>query len=65
MICRDSASFGALLDGDGDVTDYIKLKGITKKKNAFNQIDRGNKVQYVLIIIFIFSVDKNPMVEQS
>ncbi len=42
---RDEAAFGAITDGDGEVTDYVRLTGITKRRNAWREEDREKKVQ--------------------
>ncbi|XP_071094189.1 transcription elongation factor SPT6-like [Haliotis cracherodii] len=40
---RDSTAFGALIDGDGEVTDFIRLEHILKRRNAWRQMDRDAK----------------------
>ena len=51
MICRDEASFAALIDGDGEVTDFMKLTGITFSKRSWKDLDREAKVRYTLIVL--------------
>ena len=40
----DEAAFGVIIDGDGAVTDYVRLPHIRKRKNSWRKEDRENKV---------------------
>jgi len=39
----DEASFGCLVNVDGECSDHIRLENILKRKNAFRDIDRAGK----------------------
>lgn len=39
------AGFAAVVDGDGEMTDFIRLPHIMKRKNAWKDVDRDNKVK--------------------
>uniref|UniRef100_A0A4D5R9G5 Transcription elongation factor SPT6 n=1 Tax=Scolopendra viridis TaxID=118503 RepID=A0A4D5R9G5_SCOVI len=39
----DTAAFSALVAGDGEVTDYLRLPNILKRKNAWKESDREAK----------------------
>ena len=41
---RDTPSFGALIDGDASVMEYIRLENLTKRKNAWRERDKKLKV---------------------
>lgn len=32
---REESAFGVIIDGDGEVTDYLRLPHITKRRNDF------------------------------
>ena len=40
----ETSSFGALSDGEGQVTDFIRLVNITKSHHAWRAVDREGKV---------------------
>lgn len=40
----ETSSFGALIDGEGQVTDFIRLVNITKSHHAWRAVDREGKV---------------------
>jgi len=40
---RDEASFSAIVDGDGEVVDYLRLPHITKRKMGWNAEEREQK----------------------
>ncbi|XP_064619005.1 transcription elongation factor SPT6-like [Lineus longissimus] len=42
---RDEAAFCALVDGDGEVTDFLRLIHLMKRRNAYNEDDRKHKEQ--------------------
>ena len=50
------ASFGALVDGDGVVTDFIKLQFLMLRKNSWRERERDLKVGY----IYIYSAPNPP-----
>ncbi|XP_018496136.1 LOW QUALITY PROTEIN: transcription elongation factor SPT6-like, partial [Galendromus occidentalis] len=37
-------AFGALINGDGEVTDYLRLENILKRKNAWRESERAAKI---------------------
>jgi hypothetical protein len=41
---RDEASFCAIVDGDGEVTDFLRLPHIMKRRNGWNKEDAALKV---------------------
>lgn len=41
----DQASFAAIVDGDGEVTDHLRLVHLTKRKNSFKAEERRLKVK--------------------
>ncbi|KAL3856432.1 hypothetical protein ACJMK2_011193 [Sinanodonta woodiana] len=43
VTARETTSFGAQIDGDGQVTDFIRLPGLTYRKNAFRTTEREEK----------------------
>ncbi|XP_013397141.1 transcription elongation factor SPT6 isoform X3 [Lingula anatina] len=40
---RETAAFGALIDGDGEVTEYIRLPHLLKMKGGFREMDSKQK----------------------
>ena len=42
---KDEAAFAAIIDGDGVVTDYIRLPHLTKRKKAWRKDEREHKVK--------------------
>ena len=42
--CRDEASFGAVIDGDGEVTDFLRLPHVMKRRGGWNRNDADLKV---------------------
>jgi len=41
---RDEASFCAVVDGDGEMTDFLRLPHIMKRRNGWNRDDADLKV---------------------
>jgi len=41
---RDEASFGAVIDGDGEVTDFLRLPHVMKRRGGWNRDDAELKV---------------------
>ena len=41
---QNSAAFLAMLDGDGEVVDFLRLKLLTKRKNLLRAAEREAKV---------------------
>ncbi|XP_050409437.2 transcription elongation factor SPT6 [Patella vulgata] len=41
---KDPSSFCALIDGDGEVTDYLRLTSLTVRRNSYRQQEREAKV---------------------
>ncbi|XP_005089175.1 transcription elongation factor SPT6 isoform X2 [Aplysia californica] len=39
----DTPAFGALIDGDASVMEFIRLENITKRKNAWRELDKKGK----------------------
>jgi len=44
FFCSDQASFCALINGEGEVTDHLRLVHLTKRKNAFKKEEAELKV---------------------
>ena len=40
---RDEPAFCALVDGDGEVTDFLRLVNLMKHKKSFRREDREDK----------------------
>ncbi|VDI00276.1 transcription elongation factor SPT6 [Mytilus galloprovincialis] len=57
----DTASFGALIDGEGQVTDFIKLVSLIKSNRAWRAVDREGKAND-LKRLKEFIADKKPHV---
>lgn len=57
----ETSSFGALIDGEGQVTDFIRLVNITKSHHAWRAADREGKEQD-LKKLKEFIADKKPHV---
>lgn len=38
-------AFGCLVNGEGEVTDYLRLANLLKRKNSFRQAERDGKIQ--------------------
>ena len=55
MLHRNDASFAALIDGDGEVTDFMRLPGIIFSKRARNPEDRKAKVLPSLLPLYFLS----------
>ncbi|OWF42541.1 Transcription elongation factor SPT6 [Mizuhopecten yessoensis] len=45
ITARDTPGFGALIDGEGQVTDFIRMPYLTKRRNAWRQVDKDGKAQ--------------------
>lgn len=43
VVCREEPAFCALVDGDGEVTDFLRLVHILKRRNAYRKEDREGK----------------------
>jgi len=41
---RDEASFCAIIDGDGEVTDFLRLPHVMKRRGGWNRDDAELKV---------------------
>ena len=41
-------SFGALIDGEGQVTDFIRLVNLTKSRHSWRAVDREGRVKSIL-----------------
>ena len=39
--------FGALVNGDGEVTDFLRLQNITKRARSWREKERTEKVQKI------------------
>lgn len=44
MFCRDHPVFCALVNGEGEVTDFLRLPHFTKRRNAWREDERDKKV---------------------
>ena len=44
LFFRDLASYGVIIDGDGQVTDFIKLQFLMMRKNSWKERERELKV---------------------
>lgn len=48
MFCRDrdvdTAAFGVMIDGEGQVTDFIRLVNLVKSIRSWREVDREGKV---------------------
>ena len=59
---RDTATFGALIDPDGQVTDFIRLANMKFRRNAWREMDRKAKVRalytcrYVILSVVVIEV---------
>lgn len=42
---RDTPVFSALINGEGEVVDFLRLPYFTKRRNAFREDEREKKVQ--------------------
>ncbi|KAI8507404.1 Transcription elongation factor SPT6 [Branchiostoma belcheri] len=40
----DTASFAAVIDGEGDVVDFLRLAHLMKRRNAYREADREHKI---------------------
>ena len=49
LLSREEASFCAVVDGDGEVTDFLRLPHIMKRRNGWNRDDADLKVNNVNI----------------
>ena len=48
---RDMTGFGALVNGDGEVTDFLRLQNITKRARSWRERERAEKVRKLLFIL--------------
>ena len=51
LFSRDEVSFCAVIDGDGEVTDFLRLPHIMKRKNGWNKDDAALKVNIIHDVI--------------
>lgn len=42
----DTPAFGALIDGDASVMEYIRMENLTKRKNSWRELDKKGKVRH-------------------
>jgi len=42
---QDTPSFGALIDGDASVMEFIRLEHVTKRKNSWREVDKLGKTK--------------------
>ena len=61
LITRDVAGFACILDGDGEVTDFLRLPHILKRKNPNAPESRQDK-EHELDKLREFIHDKKPHV---
>ena len=40
---KDTPAFGALIDGDASVMEFIRMEYLTKRKNAWREVDKNGK----------------------
>lgn len=45
LLNRDTPVFCALINGDGEVVDFLRLPYFMKRRNAFREDEREKKVQ--------------------
>lgn len=45
LFCRDHPVFCALVNGEGEVTDFLRLPYFTKRRNAWREEERERKVR--------------------
>jgi len=59
MVCgrRDEASFCAVIDGDGEVADFLRLPHVMKRRGGWNRDDAELKVTN-LCVLLLRSFDK-------
>jgi transcription elongation factor SPT6 len=55
---RDEASFCAIVDGDGEVTDFLRLPHIMKRRNGWNKEDASLKVSMKTGILLLVNKSK-------
>ena len=48
----EQASFGCLVNVDGECSDHIRLEHILKRKNAFRDIDRAGRFMQCFFDLF-------------
>ena len=41
---RDTPAFATIIDGNGQVTDFLRLQDMTKRRNAWRPKDKEAKV---------------------
>jgi hypothetical protein len=51
----ETSSFGALIDGEGQVTDFIRLVNITKSHHARRAVDREK--EFHLHALFLYNTN--------
>uniref|UniRef100_A0A2C9JN03 Transcription elongation factor spt6 n=1 Tax=Biomphalaria glabrata TaxID=6526 RepID=A0A2C9JN03_BIOGL len=42
---NDTPAFGALIDGDASVMEYIRMENLTKRKNSWRELDKKGKAK--------------------
>ncbi|KAH9503861.1 Transcription elongation factor SPT6 [Bulinus truncatus] len=42
---NDTPAFGALIDGDASVMEYIRMDNLTKRKNSWREVDKKGKAK--------------------
>ncbi len=47
----DQASFCCVIDGDGEMLDYMRLVHFTKRRKSFREDDRRLKVGFVCFVM--------------
>ena len=40
---QDTPAFGALIDGDASVMEFIRMEYLTKRKNTWREVDKNGK----------------------
>lgn len=51
LFCRDHPVFCALVNGEGEVTDFLRLPHFTKRRNAWREEEREKKVNLGAAIV--------------
>ncbi len=51
---QNAAAFFVMLDGDGEVVDFLRMKNLLKRKNSTRGTERADKVGNCLIFIILF-----------